>query len=200
MKSSAISPNSPRRSGPSGAQKSIAQGRRSGAVSFTSFDGLRVKALYSLPASAAPGARLPAVLLVDHRKGIPVWGNEQPLERNQWGNRAVLIVETLDRGSRALEQNLRSFSDDDLLHHMKRQAMVAGTTLESMQVYEILRSLELLRSLPTWIRSNHDLRQGRRRVNGMYAALLDGRVASHLAIAACVPRSRAALSGRASIH
>ena len=60
-----------------------------------------------------PGARLPAILLVDHRKGIPVWGNEQPLERNQWGDRAVLIVETLDRGSRALEQNLRSFSDDD---------------------------------------------------------------------------------------
>ena len=63
----------------------------------------------------------------------------------------MLIVETLDRGSRALEQNLRSFSDDDLLHHMKRQAMVAGTTLESMQVYEVLRSLELLGRCPTWI-------------------------------------------------
>ena len=62
----------------------------------------------------APPVRLPALLIVDHRKGIPVWGNEQPLERNQWGNRAVLVVETLDRGSRALEQNLRSFTDDDL--------------------------------------------------------------------------------------
>jgi len=64
---------------------------------------------------------------VDHRNGIPVWGNEQPLERNDWGRRAVLIVETLDKGSRALEQNLRSFSDDDPYHHMKRQAIVAGT-------------------------------------------------------------------------
>ena len=99
-------------------------------------------------ASCADREQLPVILLVDHRKGIPVWGNEQPLERNQWADRAVLTVETLDRGSRALEQNLRSFTDDDLLHHMKRQAMVAGTTLESMQVYEVLRSLELLRSLP----------------------------------------------------
>ena len=135
------------------------------------------KRLYSLPAGAAPAAKLPAVLLVDHRKGIPVWGNEQPLERNQWGNRAVLIVETLDRGSRALEQNLRSFSDNDLLHHMKRQAMVVGTTLESMQVYEILRSLELLRSLPNVDPARITvLGKGDDGVNGMYAALLDGKV------------------------
>ena len=60
---------------------------------------------------------------------------------------------------------------------MKRQAMVAGTTLESMQVYEVLRSLELLRSLPdvdadriTILGKGHD------GVNGMYAALLDGKV------------------------
>jgi cephalosporin-C deacetylase-like acetyl esterase len=157
-------------------QESIAQGRRIRRVSFTTFEGLRGKAVYSLPA-AQTGRRLPAVLLIDHRKGIPVWGNEQPLERNQWADRAVLTVETLDRGSRALEQNLRSFSDDDLLHHMKRQAMVAGTTLESMQVYEVLRSLELLRSLPevdasriTILGKSHDA------VNGMYAALLDGNV------------------------
>ncbi len=113
---------------------------------------------------------------MDHRKGIPVWGNEQPLERNQWGDRAVLIVETLDRGSRALEQNLRSFSDDDLLHHMKRQAMVAGTTLESMQLYEVLRSLDLLRSLPTVDPARITIAgKGEDGVNGMYAALLDGK-------------------------
>jgi cephalosporin-C deacetylase-like acetyl esterase len=153
-----------------------AQGRRIQKVSFTSFEGLRVKAVYSRPAGSGPGSRLPAVLLVDHRKGIPVWGNEQPLERNQWGDRAVLIVETLDRGSRALEQNLRSFSDDDPLHHMKRQAMVAGTTLESMQLYEIMRSLELLRSLPDVDPSRITIvGKGEDGVNAMYAALLDGR-------------------------
>jgi cephalosporin-C deacetylase-like acetyl esterase len=163
---------------PEWGEESIAQGRRIRTVSFTSFDGLRARGTYSLPANAAKDGRLPAVVLVDHRKGIPVWGNEQPLERNQWGNRAVLIVETLDRGSRALEQNLRSFIDDDLLHHMKRQAMVAGTTLESMQVYEIVRSLELLRSLPTVDAGAITvLGKGEDGVNGMYAAVLDGHVA-----------------------
>ena len=152
------------------------QGRTIQKVSFTSFEGLRAKATYSLPAKSAPGTRLPAILLVDHRKGIPVWGNEQPLERNQWGDQAVLIVETLDRGSRALEQNLRSFSDDDLLHHMKRQAMVAGTTLESMQLYEILRSLDLLRSLPSVDPARITIvGKGEDGVNGLYAALLDGK-------------------------
>ena len=157
-------------------EESIAQGRRIKRVSFTTFEGLRAKAVYSLPVGPA-GTRLPALLLIDHRKGIPVWGNEQPLERNQWADRAVLTVETLDRGSRALEQNLRSFTDDDLLHHMKRQAMVAGTTLESMQVYEVLRSLELLRSLPG-VDTNRItiLGKGTDGVNGMYAAVLDGKV------------------------
>jgi cephalosporin-C deacetylase-like acetyl esterase len=152
-----------------------AQGRTIRTVSFTSFEGLRVKALYSLPAGAT--SKLPAVLVVDDRKGIRVWGNEQPLERNQWGNRAVFIVETLDRGTRALEQNLRSFSDDDALHHMKRQAMIAGTTLESMQVYEILRSLELLRTLPE-VDSGRITITGKfdMGINGLYAALVDGKI------------------------
>lgn len=161
---------------PEWSEESIAQGRRIKRVSFTTFEGLRARATYSLPAGPA-GTRLPALLLIDHRKGIPVWGNEQPLERNQWAGRAVLMVETLDRGSRALEQNLRSFTDDDLLHHMKRAAMVAGTTLESMQVYEVLRSLELLRSLPD-VDTNRItiLAKGADGVNGMYAAVLDGKV------------------------
>ncbi|HUQ90299.1 MAG TPA: acetylxylan esterase [Bryobacteraceae bacterium] len=153
------------------------QGRTLRKVSFTSFDGLRVKAVYSLPAGSASGVRLPALVLVDDRRGIPVWGNEQPLERNLWGDRALLLIETLDRGSRALEQNLRSFADNDLLHHMRRQAMVAGTTIESMQVYEILRSLELLRSLPAVDPARITiLGKGEMGVNGMYAALLDGKV------------------------
>jgi hypothetical protein len=61
---------------------------------------------------------------------------------------------------------------------MKRQAMVAGTTLESMQVYEILRSLALLRGMPEVdpgriaITGKHEAG-----INGMYAALLDDRTA-----------------------
>jgi hypothetical protein len=58
--------------------------------------------------------------------------NVRPLERNQWGDRAVLVAEILDRCSRTLERNLHSFNGTDPLHLMKRQAMVMGTTLESM--------------------------------------------------------------------
>ena len=112
------------------------------------------------------------------------------------------MVETLDRGSRALEQNLRSFSDDDLVHHMKRQAMVAGTTLESMQVFEILRSLELLRSLPgVDPRADHDPRQGHRRCE-RHVRGAPGRpgAARHRAFAHAVARSGTALSRRVAIH
>jgi cephalosporin-C deacetylase-like acetyl esterase len=157
------------------AAPSTIQGRTVRAVTYNGFQDLRVRAWYSLPPNAT--RKLPALLLVDDRKGIRAWGNEQPLERNQWGDRAVLVVETLDRGTRALEQNLRSFSDDDALHHMRRQAMIAGTTLESMQVYEVLRSLDLLRTLPDVDPARITL-AGRFEagINGLYAALLDGRV------------------------
>jgi len=157
-------------------EPSVLQGRSVRKVSFDSFADLRVRGVYSLPASPAARGRLPAVLVVDHRKGIPVWGNQQPLERNRWGERAVLVIETIDRGSRALEQNLRSFSDDDALHHLRRQAMVAGATLESMQVYEILRSLEFLRSLPEVDPARITITgQGETGVNALYAALLNGK-------------------------
>lgn len=157
-------------------EKTTAQGRVVQRVSFTGLDGLRVKALYSLPANAASDAKLPALLVADHRRGIPVWGNEQPLERNQWGERAVLIVETLDYGSRVLERNLRSYSDNDPVHHMKRQAMVMGTTLESIQVYELLRAMELLRSLPNVDAARITITgKAEMGVNAMYAALLDGK-------------------------
>ncbi|MBI2950183.1 MAG: acetylxylan esterase [Verrucomicrobia bacterium] len=153
------------------------QGRTIRKVSFRSFADLSVRGVYSRPINSAKGTRIPGLLVVDHRKGIPVWGNEQPLERNRWGDHAVLLVETLDRGSRALEQNLRSFSDDDLLHHMKRQAMVAGTTLESMQVYEILRSLAFLRSLPEIDPARITIiSQSESGMNGLYAALLDAQI------------------------
>jgi cephalosporin-C deacetylase-like acetyl esterase len=153
------------------------QGRVIRSVEFNSFEDLRARALYSVPVSA-PRTRLPTVLVVDHRKGIPVWGNRQSLEAIQWGNRAVLVVETLDRGSRALEENLRSFRDDDPLHHMRRQAMVAGTTLESMQLYEVLRSLQFLRSQPEVDPAAITIAgQGGDGIHGLYAGLLAGGVA-----------------------
>lgn len=151
------------------------QGRDVRRVSFHSFEDLRVRGVYSVPANRT--SKLPAVLVVDHRRGIPVWGNEQRWEGKRWGRRAVLIVETLNVGSRALEDNLRSFKDDDAVHHLKREAMVAGTTLESMQVYEVLRSLAFLRSQPEVDPAAISI-VGKEEagVNGLYAALLDGNV------------------------
>lgn len=152
-------------------------GRKVRSVSFNSFDGLRVRGTYSLPKEAQPGAKIPAVLLLDHRRGIPVWGNEQLLEANQWGERAVLVASTLDRGNRVLEGNLRSYIDDDPLHHMKRQAMVAGTTLDAMAVYEVLRCIEFLRSRPEIDPQRITvLGKGAVGINGLYAALLDNNV------------------------
>ncbi len=152
-------------------------GRRVCGVSFSSFDGLRVRGTFSLPKDARPGAKIPAVLLLDHRRGIPVWGNEQPLEAKRWGARAVLVASTLDRGSRVLEGNLRSYKDDDPLHHMKRQAMVAGTSLDAMAVYEVLRCIEFLRSRPEVDPERITvLGKGEVGINGLYASLLDGEV------------------------
>ena len=55
--------------------------------------------------------------------------------------------------------------------------MVAGTTLESMQVYELLRALEFLRSLPNVDASRISITgKAEMGVNAMYAALLDGKV------------------------
>ncbi|MBI4906329.1 MAG: acetylxylan esterase [Acidobacteria bacterium] len=157
--------------------ETIAQGRRIRPVTFTAFEGLRVKATLSLPADGEARA-LPALVIADHRRGIPVWGNEQPLERNQWGRQAVLLVETVDRGSRVLERNLRSFADDDPVHHMRRQAMVAGTTIESMQVYELMRAVALLRTLPSVDAARIAVTgKAEMGISAMYAALLDGRVA-----------------------
>lgn len=148
-------------------------GRVQKQVSFNSFEDLRVKGAYSLPKNALARGKLPAVLIIDHRRGMPRWGNEQPLEVNDWGDRAVLMVETLDRGTRALERNLRSLNDDDLLHHMKRQAMIMGTTIESMQLYEVLRSLAFLRSLPEVDSSNITIvGKAETGIHGLYAALL----------------------------
>jgi len=152
-------------------------GRTVRKVSFNSFKDLRVRGVYSIPQGKRPSGGLPALLIIDHRRGIPVWGNEQLLEGCDWGQRAVLIIETLDRGSRALEENLRSFKDDDPRHHMRRQAMVCGTTIETMQLYEVLRSVSFLKSLPEVDPAKIIIAgKGESGINGLYAALLDSSV------------------------
>jgi hypothetical protein len=167
-----------------------AQGRTVQKVAFASVEGVRVKATYSRPAATTASDRLPAVLLVDHRKGIPVWGNEQPLDRIDWGQRAVLVVETLDRGSRALEQNLRSYVDDDLLHHMRRGLRADAVARAAAIAAERRR------------RGHHDRRQGRRRRQRHVRRAPGWRphAPARPAVADAVAPPGAALSRRAALH
>jgi len=56
--------------------------------------------------------------------------------------------------------------------------MVAGTTLESMQLYEVFRSLRFLRSRPEVDTTRITIvGKGETGVHGLYAALLDSNVA-----------------------
>ena len=60
---------------------------------------------------------------------------------------------------------------------MKRQAMVVGTTIESMQLYEVLQSLAFLRSLPEVDPSNITIvGKAETGIHGLYAALLSNGV------------------------
>ncbi len=202
-KSSATFPIGPSRSNPNGARKRpCREGDNPGVSASRRSQG-------SVPEPSTHGRPTPPPARGCPRSCSWTTGVESPCGATNSPSSAIggepvpcLIVETLDRGSRALEQNLRSFSDDDPVHHMKRQAMIAGTTIESMQVYEILRSLELLRGLPGIDPSSIAmLGKGVDGVNAMYAALLDGEVkASDSPRTAGVPSPGAPLPRRASLH
>ena len=82
-------PEKPPALDPQWSEPAVAGGRSVRKVTFTSFDGLRVQALYSLPEKRG-SSKLPALLVVDDRRGIRVWGNEQPLEvKGEFKSQAV---------------------------------------------------------------------------------------------------------------
>ncbi|HLA39531.1 MAG TPA: hypothetical protein VJ417_06025, partial [Candidatus Glassbacteria bacterium] len=146
-------------------------------VSFNSFEDLRVNAVYSVPAETLPAPAGPAVLVVDERRGIRAWGNDFRPEGYRWGNRAVLIAETVDQGSRAVDEDLRNLRNDDPIHHIKREAMVTGTTFDAMRVYETMRAVSFLRAQPGYgDRGIYIYGRGTMGVNALYAALLDDNV------------------------
>ena len=150
--------------------ESIRWGRKIREITFTSFEGLKVRGVYSLPLASPEGKLLPAVLALEDEPGVAWWGGKTRKEGYQWGDRAVLVLETLDIGSRAI--------DDSLRHQMHRQAMIAGCSFDGIRVYEIMRGIELLRSQPE---VNGEkiavVGRGAMGVNGLYAALLDDQVA-----------------------
>ncbi|MEA2063278.1 MAG: hypothetical protein U9P14_06250, partial [Gemmatimonadota bacterium] len=141
-------------------------------VSYNSpFGDLKVKGIYSLPpGSGGREKKLPAVLVLQEPwYQNQWWGGYTRAEGYDWSERAVLVIETLDIGSRAV--------DDSLRHQMIRQANIAGFSFDGMRVCEILRSLEFLRTLPEVDPEGITvLGAGAMGINGLYAAFLDGRV------------------------
>jgi len=134
-------------------------------VSFNSFSDLRMRGIYSLPLKGEQGKRLPAVILLQDDITLPWLGGHKWFEGYDWGDRAVLLVETLDMGSRAI--------DDSLRHQMKREAMIAGRSFDGMRVYEIMRSVAFLKSLPEVDPEGITVvGKGEMGINGLYAAIL----------------------------
>jgi len=154
---------------PEWGEASAVWGRVIREVAFNSFADLRVRGIYSLPANLTEGRHYPAVLVLDDEPGKPWYLGRTRKEGYNWGERAVLRLETLDVGSRVI--------DDSLRHQMRRQAMIAGRSFDGMRVYEIMRSLDLLRSLPEVDGERITIAgRGVMGVNGLYAAFLDGGV------------------------
>jgi len=154
---------------PQWGQPSRIWGRRLRQVGFPSFTDLMVSGIYSLPENLAQGKRVPAVLVIRDERRQRWWPDVNRQEGFNWGERAVLVIEPLDNGARCV--------DDSLVHQMRRQAMIAGRSFDGMRVYEILRSLQLLRSLPEVDPERITVvGRGSMGVNALYAALLDGAV------------------------
>ena len=137
-------------------------------VSFEGWPGLKVTGVYSLPQQAA-GRKIPAVVVVKDLRRANWWPEVRRSEGYDWGERAVLAIEVLDNGTRSV--------DDSLRHQMIREADIIGFSFDGMRVYEILRAVDLLRSLPE-VDPQRIAVCGKKAlgVNGLYAALLDGNI------------------------
>ena len=139
-------------------------GRRVRKVSYEGWDGIRINGWYSLPGHIDNETKLPAVLVINKGHSFSYVPPLRP-EGYDWGDRAVLAVELLDSGTRAI--------DDSLAHQMKRQALIIGRSFDGMRVYELLRSLQLLRSMHSVDASNVTVAgKGVLGIDGLYSALL----------------------------
>jgi cephalosporin-C deacetylase-like acetyl esterase len=160
---------------PQWGQEYVSLGRRYRQVQFEGWAGIMISALYSLPEKVVADTRLPAVVAI--RSNEPSLWNDvrEKVEDYHWGERAVLTVELLDTRGRAI--------DDSLRHQMRRQATIIGRSFDGMRVYELLRSLDLLRSFDE-VDSDRITIIGKKAlgINGLYACLLDSQGTSKTAI------------------
>ncbi len=141
-------------------------GRRHRKLSFEGWDGIRISAIYSLPEHPSANANLPGIIAI--RSDEPsLWDDvREKMEDYHWGERAVLTVELLDTRSRVI--------DDSLRHQMRRQATIIGRSFDGMRVYELLRSLKLLRSLPEVDPGRITIiGKGALGIDGLYAGILE---------------------------
>ncbi|MFH1070923.1 MAG: hypothetical protein V1794_14995, partial [Candidatus Glassbacteria bacterium] len=152
---------------PAWGEERVIWGRRIREVTFEGFPGLKVTGTYSLPEHPTEGVKMPAVLVVKDERLAGWFPDVRRSEGYDWGNRAVLAIEVLDNGRRAV--------DDSLRHQMIREANIIGYCFDGMRVYEILRAVDLLRGLPE-VDPQRIALFGKKAlgVNCLYAGLLDG--------------------------
>jgi len=145
-------------------------GRRLEKADYQALPGVTVRASLSLPEKAAPGSRMPAVLVVKDGSGT-IWDNLGATDPRAmaWGDRVALSIEPLDTRSRTLE--------DSLAHQMRRQAVIAGYSFDGIRIFEIMQGIKALRALPE-VDPERVILYGRGEmgINALYAALLDGKV------------------------
>jgi cephalosporin-C deacetylase-like acetyl esterase len=134
---------------------------------FTSEDGWRLHGTRRNPPGAGPGA--PAIVVL-RSPGEERNGSETYAERL---DAASIKVAVATRGTGETSWG------DDLNWHVRRAAAWTGRTIASMRVWDALRALQAARALPGVDGSRVSIAaRGEMAAIALYAALLDGQVAS----------------------
>jgi dienelactone hydrolase len=143
-------------------------GRRGNRFAFTSEEGWRLHGRLLGPTGAAVGGPAPVIVVALRSPGETLWAAEAFAGKIA-GPWAIAAVEPRGTGDTAWGPELQ--------WHVRRAAAWAGRTIASMQVWDTLRALEAVRSLPGAEGAHIALAaQGEMAPVALYAALLDGGV------------------------
>ncbi len=134
-------------------------------VEFTTEEGIRITGQLYVPHGSRP--EYPGLIYVKGRQDI-VYPIDYDLLLPAWGNHVVLVVQP-----RATDYPMNNYKTATV----KRTAALIGATIESMQLWDILRSVDfLLKESGTKISSVSLYARRDMTVPAMYAAALDERV------------------------